>query len=72
MTDEFRHYRRWFYAAAIYNAVWGSAVVLSPATLLRIADVNAALRGPRSLSDTRQDLAGDGSAAIRFNTVLKA
>ena len=35
--DEFRHYRRWFYAAAIYNAVWGSAVVLFPATVLWIA-----------------------------------
>ena len=41
MTDEFRHYRRWFYAAAIYNAVWGSAVVLFPGALLRIADMNA-------------------------------
>lgn len=40
MTDESRHYRRWFYAAAIYNAAWGSAVVLFPATLLRIAEVN--------------------------------
>jgi hypothetical protein len=40
VTDEFRHYRRWFYAAGIYNAVWGSAVVLFPATLLRIADMN--------------------------------
>jgi hypothetical protein len=39
VTDEFRHYRRWFYAAAIYNAVWGSVVVLFPAALLRIADV---------------------------------
>src|SRR5262249_5648778 len=41
VTEEFRHYRRWFYAAAIYNTVWGSAVVLFPAMLLRIADVNA-------------------------------
>ena len=41
MTDEFRHYRRWFYAAAIYNAAWGSAVVLFPGTLLRIAGMNA-------------------------------
>ena len=39
--DEFRHYRRWFYAAAIYNAVWGTAVVLFPGTLLRIAGIPA-------------------------------
>ncbi len=32
-------YRRWFYAAAIYNAVWGSAVVLFPRALLRIAGI---------------------------------
>ena len=37
MTDTFRHYRRWFYAAGVYNAVWGSAVVLFPGTLVRIA-----------------------------------
>ena len=41
MTDEFRQYRRWFYAAAIYNAVWGGAVILFPATLVRMADMNA-------------------------------
>ena len=41
MTDAFRHYRRWFYAAAIYNAVWGSAVVLFPGTLLRMAGMDA-------------------------------
>jgi hypothetical protein len=28
MNDEFRIYRGWFYAAAIYNGVWGIAVVL--------------------------------------------
>ena len=42
MTDELRHYRRWFYAAAIYNAVWGTAVVLFPGTLLQIAGMNTA------------------------------
>jgi hypothetical protein len=42
VTDAFRSYRRWFYAAAIYNAVWGSAVVLFPGTLLRIVDMHAA------------------------------
>ena len=40
MTDEFRYYRRWFYAAAIYNAVWGSTVILFPRLLLRIAGIN--------------------------------
>jgi hypothetical protein len=41
VTDPFRHYRRWFYAAAIYNAAWGTAVVLFPGVLLRLADVDA-------------------------------
>ncbi|HEY8004492.1 MAG TPA: hypothetical protein VIE16_09705 [Phenylobacterium sp.] len=35
-------------------------------------EVNARLRGPLSLSDTRADLAADGSAAIRRNTVNQA
>jgi hypothetical protein len=34
-----------------------------------MAEVNAALKGPLSLSDTREDLAADGSAKIRRNTV---
>jgi hypothetical protein len=42
VTDAFRHYRWWFYSAAIYNVVWGSAVVLFPRTLLRIADIEPA------------------------------
>ncbi len=37
-----------------------------------IDQVNATLRGPLSLSDTRADLAADGSAAIRKNTVNQA
>ncbi len=41
MTDEFRHYRRWFYAAAIYNSVWSSVVILFPGALVRIANINA-------------------------------
>jgi hypothetical protein len=41
VTDEFRPYRRWFYAAAIYNAAWGSAVVLFPGTLLRMVGMSA-------------------------------
>ncbi|HEX7885743.1 MAG TPA: phytanoyl-CoA dioxygenase family protein [Phenylobacterium sp.] len=34
--------------------------------------VNATLQGPLSLADTRKDLAADGSAQMRANTVLKA
>ena len=41
MNDEFRVYRRWFYAAAIYNAVWGIAVVGFPGTLLQFAGMSA-------------------------------
>ena len=33
-------YRRWFYAAAIYNAVWGSAVVLFPGVFLDLAGLD--------------------------------
>jgi len=41
VNDEFRVYRRWFYAAAIYNAVWGIAVVMFPGTLLQFAGMSA-------------------------------
>lgn len=37
-----------------------------------IDKVNATLRGPLSLTDTRADLAADGSAVIRHNTVNAA
>ena len=37
-----------------------------------IDEVNATLQGPLSLTATRADLAADGSAAIKSNTVLKA
>jgi small multidrug resistance pump len=46
VTDELRRYRRWFYAAAIYNAVWGSVVVLFPGLLLRVTDANASAAVP--------------------------
>jgi small multidrug resistance pump len=39
VTDAFRVYRRWFYAAAFYNAVWGIAVVIFPRALLRSAGI---------------------------------
>ena len=37
MRDEFRLYRHWFYAAAIYNLVWGALVVVFPAAFLRVS-----------------------------------
>ncbi len=36
-----RRYRPWFYAAAAYNLVWGSLVVLFPALLFRVLGVEA-------------------------------
>lgn len=39
MTDEFRHYKLWFYAAAIYNAAWGTIVVIFPGMLLHFTGV---------------------------------
>ena len=41
MTGTLERSRRWFYAAAIYNIVWGVAVVLSPDTLLRMTGTEA-------------------------------
>ena len=46
MSDEFRAYRRWFYAAAIYNAVWGIAVVLFPGPILRLAGLESSDASP--------------------------
>jgi small multidrug resistance pump len=40
VTEGFRLYRRWFYAAAIYNAAWGSVVMLFPGLLLRFTHIN--------------------------------
>ena len=45
MSDEFTSSRRWFYAAAIYNVAWGSAVALYPASLLRLSGIDS----PRSI-----------------------
>jgi hypothetical protein len=39
MSQELGVFRRWFYAAAIYNVVWGSLVALFPAPLLQLAGV---------------------------------
>lgn len=36
VNDGLRFYRAWFRAAAIYNAVWGIAVVLFPVPLSRL------------------------------------
>lgn len=41
MSGELLMYRRWFYAAAIYNAVWGIAVVLFPGPVLRLAGLDS-------------------------------
>jgi hypothetical protein len=41
MTDPFRRYRPWFYAAAAYNLLWGAAVVLLPAAFMRLAGLPA-------------------------------
>lgn len=35
-VDDLRGYRRWFYAAAIYNLVWGAVIVLFPKALFRL------------------------------------
>lgn len=32
---DLQSYRKWFYAAAVYNAVWGAAVVLFPSLIFR-------------------------------------
>ena len=47
-------------------------VARGAATESGIDHVNATLQGPLSLNATRADLAPDGSAAVRRNTVLKA
>lgn len=36
MPDPYRRYKPWFYAAAIYNAVWGGFVVLFPEQLFKL------------------------------------
>ena len=39
MPDQFRGYRCWFYAAALYNLLWAVAVVLFPQPLLDAAGI---------------------------------
>jgi hypothetical protein len=39
VTGDLRAYRRWFYAAAVYNLAWGSAVAAFPAALLHSAGI---------------------------------
>ena len=41
MSDPFRRYRPWFHAAAVYNALWGAAVVLYPDAFMRVAGLPA-------------------------------
>src|SRR6186713_462567 len=40
MTDDLRAYRAWFYAAAIYNAAWGAAVIAFPVPLAHLAGLD--------------------------------
>ena len=47
-------------------------IAKSGAARCGIDDVNAALEGPLSLTDTRFDLAADGSSQIKFNAVRAA
>ena len=42
MTDPLRMYRVWFYVAALYNAAWGAAVIVFPASLSRLAGLEGA------------------------------
>jgi small multidrug resistance pump len=37
VTGDLRGYRRWFYAAAIYNVLWGAGVVLLPGAFMQLA-----------------------------------
>lgn len=40
MTNDLRIYRAWFYAAAVYNALWGAAVIAFPVPLARLAGLD--------------------------------
>ena len=42
MSDDVGVYRRWFYAAAVYNLAWGSAVAIFPSRFLRLAGITDA------------------------------
>ena len=46
MPDEFRRYRPWFYAAAAYNVLWGTAVVIAPSPLLAVAGIDDGRAAP--------------------------
>ena len=36
MTDPLLRYRPWFYAAAVYNLIWGVGIILLPDLLFRL------------------------------------
>jgi hypothetical protein len=36
VPDPYRQYRPWFYAAAAYNFIWGTVVILAPNLLFQI------------------------------------
>jgi hypothetical protein len=46
VTDLFRSYRRWFYAAALYNVAWGGAVILFPSVFLGMAGMEGTTAVP--------------------------
>jgi hypothetical protein len=52
IKDEFRFYRIWFYAAAIYNALWGVAVVLFPGRLIALVGLNPTTANPQILQSS--------------------
>ena len=40
-TTGLARYRPWFYAAAMYNLVWGAAVILQPSWLFEALEIEA-------------------------------
>lgn len=46
MPDRYRAYRIWFYAAALYNLVWGIGVVLWPEVVLHLTHLPVSVPAP--------------------------
>ncbi len=46
MEGDLRIYRRWFFAAAVYNLVWGAAACLFPLWFYRLAGLDQRLPTP--------------------------
>ena len=45
-ADDLRRYRPWFYAAALYNLLWGATVILRPRQSLRLLGLPDATPAP--------------------------